>query len=114
MRWPLSTNIRVRVFQGTENTVGRGHDIGAGGMAIYVPVELAVGTSVNLSFRLPYSRMVLGVSAIVRSSDGFRYGVEFVDLTSAEAEEIKRIANIMGLTANPENRTELKERSAFL
>jgi hypothetical protein len=99
MRWPLSTNIRVRVFQGTENTVGRGHDIGAGGMAIYVPLELAVGTSINLSFQLPYSRMVLGVHAIVRSSNGFRYGVEFVDLTLAEAEEIKRIANIMELTA---------------
>src|ERR1700694_4867880 len=95
----LSTNISVRVFHGAKHTGGRGHDIGAGGMAIYVPLELAVGTSVNLSFQLPYSRMVFGVRAIVRNSNGFRYGVEFVDLTSAEAEEIKRIASIMELTA---------------
>jgi PilZ domain len=110
----LSTNISVRVFHGAKYSAGRGYDIGAGGMAIYVPLELAVGTSVNLSFQLPYSQMVLGVHAIVRSCNGFRYGVEFVDLTSAEAEEIKRIASIMKLTPNPENRTELMERSTFL
>ena len=95
----LSTNISVRVFHRAKRTGGQGHDIGAGGMAIYVPLELAVGTSVNLSFHLPYSRIVFGVRAIVRNSNGFRYGVEFVDLMSAEAEEIKRIASIMELTA---------------
>jgi hypothetical protein len=70
-------------------------------MAIYVPLELPVGTSVNISFQLPCSRMVFGVRAIIRNSNGFRYGVEFVDLTSAEAEEIRRVANIMELTAEP-------------
>ena len=99
-RYPrLTTNISVRVFHGAKYTAGRGHDIGAGGMAIYVPLELAVGTSVNLSFQLPYSRILLGVRGIIRNSNGFRYGVEFVDLTSAEAEEIKRIAEIIKLTA---------------
>jgi hypothetical protein len=95
-----SLNIAVRLFlEKGQFTTGRGHDVGAGGMAIYVPLELAVGTSVKISFQLPYSRMVFGVRAIVRNSNGFRYGVEFVHLTSAEAEEIKRIANIMELTA---------------
>jgi c-di-GMP-binding flagellar brake protein YcgR len=95
----ISTNISVRVFHGAKHTAGRGHDIGAGGMAIYVPSELPVGSSVNIAFQLPCSRMVLGVRAIIRNSNGFRYGVEFVDLTSAEAEEIKRIAK--ELTAEP-------------
>src|ERR1700694_6022325 len=81
----ISSNIGVRVFHAAKQTSGRGHDIGAGGMAIYVPLELAVGTSVNLSFQLPYSRMALGVRAIVRNSNGFRYGVEFVNLTPSEA-----------------------------
>lgn len=95
----FSTNISVRLFQGAKHTAGRVQDIGAGGMAIYVPLELAVGTLVNLSFQLPYSRMVLGVRAIVRNSNGFRYGVEFVDLTPDEVEEIKRIIAILELTA---------------
>ena len=64
-------------------------------MAIYAPLEIAVGTSVNLSFQLPSSRLVFGVRAIVRTRNGFRYGVEFIDLTPSEAEEIKRITAIM-------------------
>lgn len=58
----LSTNISVRVFHGAKYTAGRGYDIAAGGMAIYVPLEFAVGTSVKISFQLPYSRMVFGAT----------------------------------------------------
>jgi c-di-GMP-binding flagellar brake protein YcgR len=110
----ISCNISVRVFHGAKYTDGRGHDIGTGGMAIYVPLDIDVGSSINLSFQLPCSRMVLGVRALVRNRDGFRYGVEFADLTPTEAEEIQRIANMMAVTANPESRTELKVSSALL
>jgi len=68
-------------------------------MAIYVPLNLAVGTAVNVSFQLPYSRMTFGVRAIIRNSNGFRYGVEFADLTPSEEAEIKRIISILELTA---------------
>ncbi len=96
----LSLNIAVRVFLEKEQfTNGRGHDVGVGGMAVYVPLDLAVGNSVNISFQLPYSRMVFGVRAIVRNSNGFRYGVEFVNLTPSEAAEIERIISILDLTS---------------
>jgi len=96
----ISLNIAVRVFlEKGRFTTGRGHDVGAGGMAIYVPLDLAVGTSVNISFQLPYSRMVFGVRAIVRNSNGFRYGVEFVNLTPSEAAEIEHIISILALTS---------------
>jgi hypothetical protein len=96
----LSLNIAVRVFlEKGQSTTGRGHDVGCGGMAIYVPLDLVVGTSVNISFQLPYSRMVFGVRAIVRNSNGFRYGVEFVTLTPSEAAEIERIISILQLTS---------------
>lgn len=95
----LSLNIAVRVFDTDGFTNGRGHDVGTGGMAIYVPLNLAVGTAVNVSFQLPYSRMTFGVRAIIRNSNGFRYGVEFADLTPSEEAEIKRIISILELTA---------------
>ena len=97
----LSTNVNVRVFHTGGHTAGSGHDLGVGGMAIYVPLELAVGTSVNLSFHLPHSQMVFGVRALVRNSNGFRYGVEFVDLKAAEVEEFRRVATILELTDQP-------------
>ena len=68
-------------------------------MAVYVPLELTVGTLLDISFQLPYSRMVFGVHAIVRNSNGFRYGVEFVNLTPSEAAEIERILSILELAS---------------
>lgn len=95
-----AADVSVRVYVGTERfTNGRGHDIGAGGMAVYVPLELAVGISVNLSFQLPNSRTVFGVRAIVRNRSGFRYGVEFADLSAFETEEIRRLTRIMELSS---------------
>jgi hypothetical protein len=64
-------------------------------MYIYVPLDLTVGTVVNISFQLPHSRMVFGVQAIVRHDNGFHNGVEFVNLTSSEAAEIERIISIL-------------------
>ena len=94
----LSLNIAVRVFlEKGQFTNGRGHDVGAGGIAIYVPLDLAVGTLLDISFQLPYSRMVFGVHAIVRNSNGFRYGVEFINLTPSEAVEIERVTSILEL-----------------
>jgi hypothetical protein len=96
----LSLNIAVRVFlENGQFANGRGHDVGAGGMAVYVPLEFAVRTSLNISFQLPYSRLVLGVRAIARNSNGFRYGVEFLNLTPYEATEIERVTSILELTA---------------
>lgn len=96
----LSVNVAVRAFLSDGRvTNGRGHDVGEGGMAIYVPLELAAGTVVNISFQLPYSRITFGVRATVRNSNGFRYGVEFVNLTTFEAEEIRRVTSILKLTA---------------
>jgi hypothetical protein len=96
----LSINIGARVYlDNGQFTNGRCHDLGDGGMAIYVPLELTVGTVVNVCFQLPHSRMMFGVKATVRNCQGYRYGVEFVALTPAEVDEIKRIASILTLTS---------------
>lgn len=96
----LSINVSVRVFlRDGQVANGRGHDIGDGGMAVYVPLDIAVGAVVNISFQLPYSRTTLGVRATVRNSNGFRFGMEFVNLTPFEAEEIKRVTSILKLAA---------------
>lgn len=96
----LEANIPVRVFLGEgQPTSARGHDIGMGGMALYIPLGLAVGTVLRLSFQLPYSRVVFGVHATIRNCQGFRYGVEFLGLNDLEAEELRRITSILELTA---------------
>jgi hypothetical protein len=95
----ISANILVRVYiDGRQSTAARGHDVGAAGMAVYAPIELAIGTPVNLSLQLPNSKIELGIRAIVRNRNGFRYGVEFVELTPTEVQEIEHLISLLKLS----------------
>jgi hypothetical protein len=95
----MMVDIAIRAFpKDGVLTNGRGHDIGAGGMAMYVPLELALGEKFDVSFQLPYSRIMLGLHAVVRNRNGFRYGIEFERVTPAEAAEINRVTAILEMT----------------
>lgn len=92
----------VRVFlNSTTRTLGRAQDISRGGMSVYVPLELAKGDVIRVMFELPHSRVRFGITGIVKNREGFRYGVEFLELTPSEARELERVLNILGLAGEP-------------
>jgi c-di-GMP-binding flagellar brake protein YcgR len=90
----LKVDFPIKVFavQGRRRTVlqGRSHDLSQEGMAIYIPAELAIGQIVQIEFCLPFSQQRLGVTGMVKDSEGFRCGVEFQDLTPKEQIELAR------------------------
>ena len=100
-RYPrFALDISVRVFpDGGQRADGRGHDFGLGGMALYVALDLALGDKIRLDFVLPYSRAPLSLDAVVRNRQGFRYGVEFVQLSPETEQELRRATSILELTA---------------
>lgn len=61
-------------------TFGRANTLSQGGIGAYIPCSLAIGTSIVLELTFPYSSAEVKINAIVRSCEGFRYGLEFVDL----------------------------------
>ncbi len=61
-------------------TFGRANTLSQGGMGAYIPCSLAIGTRLLLELTFPYSSAEVRVNAVVRSCEGFRYGLEFVDL----------------------------------
>ena len=69
---------------------GQSHDLSAEGMSVYIAAELQVGQLVQIQFVLPESQRKLGVTGIVRSSQGFRCSVEFQHLTAVEQEELAK------------------------
>ncbi len=97
-----SVDIRIRVSAEAggkaQNTYGRGHDVGEGGMAVYVPLELTDGQEIRVEFELPAARFRFGLRAIVRNAAGYRYGLEFLHLSRKESDELKRCLRIMALT----------------
>ena len=86
-RWTrYKIDVRLKVsFRGegrTESAFGRANSLSRGGLGAYIPCTLAVGTKVGLELTLPYSSTEAKVEAVIRSCEGFRYGLEFTRVPS--------------------------------
>lgn len=100
----LSVDLRVRVLTEVAGksamSYGRGHDLSESGMAVYVPLELKVGQEIRVEFEVPLARVKFGVRGLVRSVRSYRYGIEFLYLTSQESQELKRSLEVIALIAS--------------
>lgn len=84
-RWPrykIDVRLKVSITGGGDDSVafGRGNSLSHGGMGAYIPCAIPVGAKIFLEVSFPYSQAEARVAAVVRSCEGFRYGLEFVDV----------------------------------
>jgi hypothetical protein len=81
-RHKIDVRLKVSFPQGRDNNTafGRGNNLSSGGMGAYIPCAIPVGAKVLLEVSFPYSTVEVRVAAIVRTCEGFRYGLEFVDV----------------------------------
>jgi hypothetical protein len=79
-RYRLETDIRVYP---RNSEVVRGHtvDISESGISAMLPMEVPIGEVVRLEFSLPTGEV--DVHALVRQRSAFRYGFQFVEVSSA-------------------------------
>jgi len=94
-------DFRIRLMYSRDGAIdsahGHGSDLGEGGMAVYAATELTEGMHVKVELTLPYSRRVLWLEAIVRNKQGYRYGLEFLTLSSSQREEIARFCQTISV-----------------
>ena len=76
-RLPVEIPVRVTTSKGFSATVveGRGTELSEGGMVLYAGILLNPGDLLEVEFDAPYHSRV---SAIVRSRNGFCFGLEFL------------------------------------
>jgi hypothetical protein len=67
---------------------GRANSLSHGGIGAYIPCTIAVGTTVSLELTFPYSSIEAKLNAVVRTCEGFRYGLEFTRVSDAVQEMI--------------------------
>ncbi len=98
-RFHIQVRVRVSVTRAGGNVLvyGQGTDISEGGMGIFVATELNAGETVSIELMLPYSRDKLMLRAVVRSRNGFRYGVEYLGPSAYERELINRTCTALSL-----------------
>jgi hypothetical protein len=84
-RWSRhKIDVRLKVLiGGAQGTVvfGRGNILSEGGMGVYIPQSIPIGAEVALQVTFPYSPAEVTLNAVVRNCEGFRYGLEFRDLS---------------------------------
>ncbi|HZD94056.1 MAG TPA: PilZ domain-containing protein [Candidatus Sulfotelmatobacter sp.] len=81
-RWTrYKIDVRLKVLfpeEGKQATAfGRANSLSRGGLGAYIPYSIPVGTTVNLELTFPYSSTETRLEAIIRTCEGFRYGLEF-------------------------------------
>jgi hypothetical protein len=69
---------------------GRANSLSRGGIGAYIPCTIPVGTTVGLELRFPYSSIEAKIEAVIRSCEGFRYGLEFTRVSDQVQEMIVR------------------------
>ncbi|MFB3916677.1 MAG: PilZ domain-containing protein [Terriglobales bacterium] len=87
-RFPIEGPLDVSTAEG-ETFLAWCLDIGEGGLGATISAHLKVGQEVVLNFKLPTARARLNLSAVVKYSRGFWYGLEFLGLNSAQREAIR-------------------------
>jgi hypothetical protein len=81
-RWTrYKIDIRLKVTFPNDNkqgaAFGRANSLSRGGIGAYIPVSIPIGTTVRLEMTFPYSATEARLEAVIRTCEGFRYGLEF-------------------------------------
>ncbi len=106
-RWSRhKIDVRLKVSfpnDGKNNSAfGRANSLSRGGIGAYIPCTIPVGTTVSLELTFPYSANEAKLEAVIRTCDGFRYGLEFMRVSDEVQEMI--VKNCSGTRSCCNNR----------
>jgi hypothetical protein len=96
-RWPryrIDARLKVLVF-GVNSAFGPANNLSFGGMGAYIPCAIPVGAQILLEVSFSSSPSEVKLKAVVRNAEGFRYGLEFVDVPATARAAIEK--NCQGL-----------------
>jgi c-di-GMP-binding flagellar brake protein YcgR len=99
----VPVDLRVTWVSGEGTTVrgavGRACDLSQGGISVFLPKSLQLGELSELQFKLPISPEPFRVRVVLRTRDSFRYGFEFLSLTSHQRALIQQLCQTLSATA---------------
>jgi c-di-GMP-binding flagellar brake protein YcgR len=99
----VPVDLRVTWVSGEGTTVrgavGRACDLSQGGISVFLPKSLQLGELSELQFKLPISPEPFRVRVVLRTRESFRYGFEFLSLTSHQRALIQQLCQTLSATA---------------
>jgi|SRR5580698_1535885 hypothetical protein len=96
-RYALDVRLQAQMFQQGEfrNCWGRSSELGQDGIGATLTGALETGEIVTLEISLPLSTYPVKVRAIVRYSQGLKYGFEFLTLSDPQRDTIRRVCEYL-------------------
>ncbi len=93
----FDVRIQVAVFRDGVTTTcwGRTNELSLDGIGATLSGELRVGEVVSLEFPIPLPPHVIKVRAIVRYSDGLRYGLQFLIVTDEQRLLLREVCVVL-------------------
>lgn len=76
---------------------GRADDIGEGGLFLVAAIQLKANDVIDLEFTLPYSSEPLRLRGLVRNRQGYGYGIEFLNPSEAERQQLLRMCQVLSI-----------------
>lgn len=104
-RFKVDIRVKIRRWEEPDEAaiIVRTYELSEGGMSVYASVTLEMGASMLVELSLPTSQRALRIRAVVRNRRGFRCGLEFIDIATADRHEILRyIGETKGATEGSE------------
>jgi hypothetical protein len=82
-RHKIDVRLKVSFLNDGKNSsaFGRANSLSRGGIGAYIPCSIPVGETVSLELRFPYTSTEAKLEAVIRSCEGFRYGLEFTRIS---------------------------------
>ncbi|MBZ5505232.1 MAG: PilZ domain-containing protein [Acidobacteriia bacterium] len=95
MRHKIDVRLKVSFLNNGKNNsaYGRANNLSRGGIGAYIPCTIPVGTTVSLELTFPYTSTEAKFDAVIRSCEGFRYGLEFTRVSAQVQEMIVKNCN---------------------
>ncbi|HYL92357.1 MAG TPA: PilZ domain-containing protein [Alphaproteobacteria bacterium] len=100
-RHKVDMRLKLSLVQGdgkSASAFGRANTLSYGGLGAYVPCSIHVGESVLIDLIFPGSTKEVRVKAVVRSCEGFRYGLEFTELPEGVRSTISKVCENLPLS----------------
>ena len=96
-RYALDVRISVHAFRSGESFSfwGRTSELGEDGVGATLTGELEAGEVVSMELSLPMAPFPIKFRALVRYRDGLRHGFEFLTLSAAQRDEIRRVCDAL-------------------
>jgi hypothetical protein len=96
-RHALDVRVSVHAFRSGESVSfwGRSSELGEDGIGATLTGELEAGEVVSMELALPTAPFPIKFPALVRYRNGLRHGFEFLALSPAHREEIRRVCETL-------------------